>query len=237
MIERLQGRDWYMTGQSRSKGSDFSAKVKQGFVMGVVVLGLLYNPEVWKWAMVVVGAASLLENLSLIPRVVRSGNILRLLAFMSLSAAGSLSAIWLRADDVKTRLLITVLFTTAATDIFAQLAGRKFGKDSKRPKPFPYLSKNKTWEGLAGGCAGGFIAFWVFAVLLTDLSVLLIAPLALILPVASILGDLFASSVKRALNIDDFSNIMGQHGGVNDRVDSQMSAITTARLYANLFLF
>ncbi|MBR3256372.1 phosphatidate cytidylyltransferase [Candidatus Saccharibacteria bacterium] len=119
-------------------------------------------------------------------------------------------------------------------DVFAYLFGKKFGgKIFKQSRPFPHISKNKTWEGTISGLViaillvtikmcidGDFATDWMF---------LLCGPLAL-------LGDLFESYLKRRFNIKDSNEIIIKnkffskleilvggsdgHGGFLDRIDS-----------------
>ena len=44
--------------------------------------------------------------------------------------------------------------------------------------------------------------------------------LAILLSASTIVGDLFESALKRKIGIKDFSNILLEHGGLLDRVDS-----------------
>lgn len=49
-------------------------------------------------------------------------------------------------------------------------------------------------------------------------------------------GGFFASGLKRALNIKDFSNLIPGHGGILDRIDCQLVMGTFAVLYYKVFV-
>jgi phosphatidate cytidylyltransferase len=94
----------------------------------------------------------------------------------------------------------------------------------------PSISPGKTWEGAAGGLLAGALA----AVALTRFfeeppGPLVVAALALALPVAGELGDLLESAVKRRLGVKDMSRLLPGHGGLMDRLDSLL--VTAPTLY------
>ena len=119
-------------------------------------------------------------------------------------------------------------------DIFAYLFGKIFGgKIFKKSRPFPHVSKNKTWEGTILGLAMAIcmvaIKIACAGALATDWMYLLCGPLAL-------MGDLFESFLKRKFNVKDSNEILIKnkffrglemcvggsegHGGFLDRIDS-----------------
>lgn len=135
-----------------------------------------------------------------------------------------------------------VLLGVPGYDIFAYLSGKLWGgKFSKNSRPFPKISKNKTWEGTIIGLLMSFIMVLVLMIACgnfdTDWIYLLCGPLALI-------GDLFESYVKRQFSIKDSNEIVIKnnffaklellvggsegHGGFLDRIDS--TAFATAIL-------
>src|SRR5690606_14157890 len=61
-------------------------------------------------------------------------------------------------DDERFWLTTAVLFSVWASDSFAYLAGRAFG----RTPLFARVSPKKTWEGAAGGAIGAFAMVAVF---------------------------------------------------------------------------
>jgi len=53
--------------------------------------------------------------------------------------------------------------------------------------------------------------------------------------VCSQLGDLFASRLKRKMNIKDFGTLLKAHGGIMDRFDSVQFALPTVWLMVRIF--
>lgn len=127
---------------------------------------------------------------------------------------------YLRALHNGAWLILLVVAVVAFADIGGFFVGRKFGKH----KLAPSVSPGKTWEGFWGG----FVCNTLMAVVLgfvlgaDSWKVLL----AIILPasLASVLGDLVESMVKRHCGIKDSSALLPGHGGVLDRVDSLTAA-------------
>ena len=125
-------------------------------------------------------------------------------------------------------------------DIFAYLFGKAFGgKVFKKSRPFPHISKNKTWEGTILGLSMAMgmvtIMMGVRGAFAVDWYYLFCGPLALI-------GDLFESFLKRRFKVKDSNEIIIKnkffaglehlvggsegHGGFLDRIDSTAFAGT-----------
>jgi phosphatidate cytidylyltransferase len=125
--------------------------------------------------------------------------------------------------------LMLVLLVVWATDIGGYFAGRLIGG----PKLWPQVSPKKTWAGAISGfaaslgVAAGFAAFGLGKILPMLL-------LGAVLSVASQLGDLFESAVKRRFGVKDSSHIIPGHGGLLDRLDGFVAAIVLAALFGFL---
>jgi phosphatidate cytidylyltransferase len=125
--------------------------------------------------------------------------------------------------------LMLVLLVVWATDIGGYFAGRLIGG----PKLWPQVSPKKTWAGAIGGfaaslgVAAGFAAFGLGKILPMLL-------LGAVLSIASQLGDLFESAVKRRFGVKDSSHIIPGHGGLLDRLDGFVAAIVLAALFGFL---
>lgn len=113
-------------------------------------------------------------------------------------------------------------------DIGAYFVGTFLGKHKMCPK----ISPKKTVEGLVGGIvisvAASVLAAWLYQVLhltpnqLGTVSLWQVGLLALVLSPLSVMGDLFASIIKRQSQVKDFGHIMPGHGGIMDRFDSMI---------------
>ncbi len=87
------------------------------------------------------------------------------------------------------------------------------------------LSPKKTVAGSVGAFIGSVVAFAIYLVILKFIAGIQVRyipyfVISIICGGLSQIGDLTASSLKRANNIKDFGKIMPGHGGMLDRVDS-----------------
>ncbi len=125
--------------------------------------------------------------------------------------------------------LVAVLFIFAvvwSTDILAYFVGRAIGG----PKLAPRISPGKTWSGAIGGTVAGVVAACLLTGIVFSRLALWTAVLALALSVASQIGDLFESFIKRRFGVKDSSHLIPGHGGVMDRVDGLVFACFAAFL-------
>lgn len=128
-------------------------------------------------------------------------------------------------------LLIGFMLMLWANDTGAYLVGRGIGRN----KLMPSVSPGKTWEGLIGGMLATLLAAWVVARWIDpgiDAAVWLIT--APFVTVASTIGDLFESFMKRKAGVKDSGAIMPGHGGVLDRFDGYLLAAPVMALLVRL---
>ncbi|MBR2405980.1 MAG: CDP-archaeol synthase [Clostridia bacterium] len=145
------------------------------------------------------------------------------LVSLSLACLSYLRTVSTRDSDGLFYVILALLMAWM-TDTGAYFVGTFFGKHKLCPK----LSPKKTVEGLIGGIAVALIvsalAAWVYqiAVLKTSDSISYTSVLVLTLVCAplSVVGDLFASLIKRVCGVKDFGKIFPGHGGMLDRFDS-----------------
>ncbi len=139
---------------------------------------------------------------------------LPLIYAIAFSALGSIIT-----DSGRIYYLLLVANFACVCDTGAYFVGVKFGKH----KLCPAISPKKTVEGAIGGIASSLIAtvviMWAYGFAgKLPLALICTVPLCII----GMIGDLFASSIKRAAGIKDYGDLIPGHGGVLDRVDSML---------------
>lgn len=133
--------------------------------------------------------------------------------------------------------VLVLLLLVWAYDTGAYIMGSLFG----RHKLFPVLSPKKSWEGVIGG--------WALAIVAGSLSLLWIPwrfpmenvalhalALSLLIGIATQLGDLFESKLKRTAHAKDSGVFFPGHGGMLDRIDGLLFALPVFYSYAHYVL-
>jgi CDP-diglyceride synthetase len=126
-------------------------------------------------------------------------------------------------------LLAFVVIGVTMNDTFAYVFGSLWGKHKLNEK----VSPHKTWEGFFGGWLIGTISCLAFGLPLTffgyPMLPTLTAPswywvvlLSIVIPLLGDLGDLSFSFIKRHYSIKDYGTILQGHGGIIDRVGSDI---------------
>jgi phosphatidate cytidylyltransferase len=141
--------------------------------------------------------------------------------------AGALliAPVLLRRDPTHGFEALVFLFALVwLTDTVAYFCGRALGG----PKLMPAVSPKKTWSGAIGGTLGGIAGGVAVAAYAGIGNLIAVGMLALLLSIASQVGDLLESAIKRRFDTKDASNLIPGHGGVMDRVDGFVVAASIA---------
>jgi len=151
----------------------------------------------------------------------------------------SLPVIWSLPRLTGDTAMLAISLCTSV-DTFGNIVGKLVAAKYNRPVAWlATISPNKSYAGYAGSLVAGNICGYMLS-----------HPYSTIqwnaFIVAAIIGDLFASAVKRTYGIksgrctkhvypyggyEDFSQLMGSHGGVLDRTDSHILVIPLMVLY------
>ena len=118
---------------------------------------------------------------------------------------------------LSSHLLSFFFLIIMCSDTGAYYTGRALGRHKLAPK----VSPGKTWEGAIGGmaaslCVAVLAHYWFFP----ELSLKWALPLAALMNVLGVLGDLTESALKRGAGAKDAAQILPGHGGLLDRLDS-----------------
>lgn len=132
-----------------------------------------------------------------------------------------LACVYLRLQIDGEWKILFLLTLVAAADIGAYFSGSNFGKH----KLAPAVSPGKSWEGFWGGLATSLlVALIVHVIFWPQIPLFAMLLIAAATVLASVLGDLVESMVKRFRGVKDSSNLLPGHGGVMDRLDSISAA-------------
>jgi len=131
---------------------------------------------------------------------------------------GHLIAVRVGFPPALSRHLLSFFFLVImGSDVAAYYGGRIFG----RQKLAPNISPGKTWEGAVAGMLASLLLavashYWFFL----NLPIKFALPLAAVMNVMGVLGDLTESALKRSAGMKDTTQFLPGHGGILDRIDS-----------------
>jgi phosphatidate cytidylyltransferase len=180
-----------------------------GLLTGAVVLVSVYIP------------AGFALPLLLAPALLGFGQLSRnRTIFMSFTVLILLSGFGMMQvrDEMGVGWMLWLVLVVVVTDVVGYFAGRTFGG----PKFWPKVSPKKTWSGTAAGWVGAGIVGALFSVN-TGVGLQLIG-ISIAISMASQMGDIAESGMKRKMGVKDSSNLIPGHGGLMDRFDGMLGA-------------
>ena len=134
-------------------------------------------------------------------------------------------------------LIWYAIFAAWGSDIFAYVIGKTFKLGKHK---FSKISPNKSIEGCLGGLFGAILMSLLFTVCIDkflnfDISYIKVFIISGILSIIGQFGDFAASSIKRFVDIKDYSNLIPGHGGLLDRIDSLIFIAPFAYILLTIF--
>ena len=130
----------------------------------------------------------------------------------------------IRSLDNGVYLAFLVFICSWGCDTCAYCVGKLIGKHKMSPK----LSPKKSIEGAVGGVVGTALLTALYAYIfhlkmgIASQQIILLAAIAAIAGLISMVGDLTASAIKRNYDIKDYGHLIPGHGGIMDRFDSMI---------------
>lgn len=121
-------------------------------------------------------------------------------------------------DELGFGWLMWLVLVVVTTDVVGYFAGRAIGG----PKFWSRVSPKKTWSGTAAGWVGAALIGALFS-LNTGVGLQLIG-ISIAVSMASQMGDMAESGVKRRMGVKDSSALIPGHGGLLDRFDGMLGA-------------
>ncbi|MDQ3908176.1 MAG: phosphatidate cytidylyltransferase [Acidobacteriota bacterium] len=206
---------------------DMKAMRELGTFFAVVILILFYFRAASNAPALLLIALAAFVIATLAAAMLRGAPFERMIGSAGATVAGVLYVVFLGGHIIALRngfqptlarhLLFFFLLVVMGSDTAAYYTGRAFGKHKLAPK----VSPGKTWEGAFGGVAASLAAavlahYWFFP----ELSLRAALPLAAVMNVLGVLGDLTESALKRGAGAKDAASILPGHGGLLDRLDS-----------------
>ena len=127
-------------------------------------------------------------------------------------------------------LMLSFFILIWASDVGAYSFGMLLGRNGK--KLFPSISPKKSWAGFWGGMVMAVVAALILqATPLLPIPWFSAVPLAVLMHIAGVWGDLFESQWKRVCDVKDSGSIIPGHGGMMDRFDSAIFAMPVGTIY------
>ena len=121
-------------------------------------------------------------------------------------------------DDFGFGWMAWLALVVIATDIAGYFVGRAVGG----PKLWPRISPSKTWSGGIGGwVAAALVGLWF---VIQGASGPELIAISVAVSMASQMGDVAESALKRRMGVKDASAILPGHGGMFDRFDGMLGA-------------
>lgn len=119
-------------------------------------------------------------------------------------------------------------------DTGAYYAGRRFGKHRLAPR----VSPGKTWEGAIASVVVSVLFGVIFLTrLIPSVAIWQAMVVSIAANVAGQIGDLTESAIKRGAGVKDSGSLLPGHGGMLDRVDSQLFSLPVVYLIVGSELF
>ena len=209
-----------------------NSNIKKRILTSILLIALLIGMFFYSYIMIIslifIAIISWIEFYALISKILKK-NILKDKLFrffyksLSLIYLSGLVYLIFAIESEYSNLKIYLLYSVLVA-ILSDIGGLVCGKTFKGKK-LTKISPNKTISGSIGSFIFTTLLIPFFYKVQIDQSLVNLFLITIIISLASQLGDLFISLLKRKAKVKDTSDLLPGHGGVLDRIDGIIFAI------------
>jgi len=218
-----------------------SLELKKRIITSIFLLTLLFLMFSYSFILIissiVIGLISWIEFYALISKIFKKKSIEnQILRFLCKSSSllylSGLVFIIISTKLVNLNLYFVIIYSLLVA-IMSDIGGLVIGKIFKGKK-LSKISPNKTISGSFGSFIFPLLLIPFFLEIFNNYNFLTIIIFTEIISLASQLGDLFISLLKRKAKVKNTSDLLPGHGGVLDRIDSIIFALPVGLLIFNI---
>ena len=217
-------------------------ELKKRLITSILLLTLLFMMFLYPFILIIssilIGLISWIEFYGLVSKIFKKNdNKSKVLRFLykssSLLYLSGLVFFIISAKLININLYIVFIYSLLIA-IMSDIGGLLIGKTFKGIK-LSKISPNKTLSGSLGSFLFSLILIPFFLKYFNSYNILTIVMYTVVISLASQLGDLLISLLKRKAKVKDTSDLLPGHGGVLDRIDGIIFTIPVGILiFSNL---
>ena len=216
-------------------------ELQKRIITSIFLLSLLYLmfsfPFILIISSILIGLISWIEFYALISKIIKKNDIKSkisrfLCKSLSLLYLSGLVLIIISVKVINLNFFFVLIYSLLVA-IMSDIGGLVIGKIFKGKK-LSKISPNKTMSGSIGSFIFSLFLIPFFVEYFNNYNVLIIILFTVIISLASQIGDLLISLLKRKAKVKDTSDLLPGHGGVLDRIDGIIFAIPIGLLLFSL---
>ena len=216
-------------------------ELKKRLITSIFLLTLLFMMFLYPFILIIssilIGLISWIEFYALVSKIFKKkDNKSKVLRFLykssSLLYLSGLVFFIISAKLININLYIVFIYSLSIA-IMSDIGGLLIGKTFKGKK-LSKISPNKTLSGSLGSFLFSLILIPFFLKYFDSYNILTIVMYTVVISLASQIGDLLISLLKRKAKVKDTSDLLPGHGGVLDRIDGIIFAIPVGLLIFNI---
>ena len=214
--------------------SELKKRIITSIILITILILMYFYSYILVVSLIIIALISWVEFYGLITKIFLKKKILRFIfKFISLMYLSLLVVTILYTISNNPDLKIIFVYSILVA-IFSDIGGLIFGKFFKGKK-LTKISPKKTISGSVGSFIFSFLLIPFFYFFFFEHEILKLFLITALISIATQLGDLFISLIKRKAKVKNTSDLLPGHGGILDRVDGIIFAIPIGYLLLNYF--